>query len=303
MKIICLILFFAQPLLCYELPAVNLGYTSFLDGGPIESAPGWYWQQYFQYYNTPDYFNTSEQYWPCSNRIKYNEFLTLFQLYYEFGKSIPFLNARPGFLFQVPVTFHAKFSKNTCEIRAGGSGWSDITLGLYFQWQPVMYNGRPLIINRVEFDITFPTGYYKKNAFLSPSDNLIVINPYWAASLFITEKLVADWRIHYLWCSQRSSDRIQPGQAFHANHSVGYYVTPRLFAGINGYWLWQFTNDRWYAKEILHSRERVIALGPGALYALVKNYDVIIFANLYFEAYTRNRPQGTRAFVRLLVHF
>ncbi|MCY1541680.1 putative MetA-pathway of phenol degradation [compost metagenome] len=78
----------------------------------------------------------------------------------------------------------------------------------------------------------------------------------------------------------------------HANFNLLYAFTPRFQAGINGYWLNQISDSRIDGHEVSGRREKVFAIGPGALFAFSRQDSLM--ANLYFESESRNRPEGNR---------
>ncbi|MDR6353503.1 hypothetical protein Q3H58_000174 [Pseudomonas psychrotolerans] len=157
----------------------------------------------------------------------------------------------------------------------------------------------PRFVQRVEFQINVPTGEYDRDKDINPGNHAWSLDPYWAATYWFTPKWTVSVRAHYLYNFKNDKPSyafgdvsdIQAGQALHANFATEYAVTPQLRLGINGYWLKQITDTQVDGHDVSGRREKVWAIGPGAMYSFSKNDHLV--ANAYFEQDAENRPEGS----------
>ena len=292
----------------YDLPPVNLGFTSFLDGGP-PAGPGLYFQQYFQYYNSDTFKDKDGKTIPFP-KPDLNAYISLTQLIYQSNQPILF-GGKWGVDLIVPVVgFDLSYGAPGPFPDANDSGIGDILVGPYIQWDPVMGKNGPIFMHRIELQTTFPTGKYDRNKELNPGSNSYTFNPYWAATLFLTPQWTASTRIHYLWNSENdepnrgfgAAKKTQAGQAIHLNYATEYEIIPHMLrAGINGYYLKQITDTQADGKSVAGSKEQVFAIGPGLLFSFSQNDH--LFFNAYFEMAAENRTQGNRFNFRWTHHF
>ena len=281
----------ATMVLAYDQPSVNLGATSFLDGGP-PSGPGFYFQEYVQYY-TAD--TLPDLPFPLSDP-EITVWASLNQLIYQSDQELLF-GGKWGLDVIVPiVSFDAAGFLND-----NGTGFGDLLVGPYLQWDPIMGPGGPRFMQRVELQTIWPTGKFDRDKGLNPGSNHFSFNPYWAATYFFTPRLEGSWRLHYLW-NDRNKDRdLKPGQAVHGNFAASYELVPnRLRAGLNGYYFKQVTDSRQGGVKV-PGREQVLGIGPGVLWSLSQSDH--LFFNTYFETSVKHRPKGQRFQVRWVHHF
>jgi anthranilate 1,2-dioxygenase (deaminating, decarboxylating) large subunit len=314
--LLILMLGLTPPVKAYDLPAVNLGATSFLDGGP-PAGPGFYYTHYFQYYTAKSLrgANGTEVFPnPVFPDAKVDAWISLSQIIAQCPKKMV-LGAQPGLNVIIPVL---DLGISGTPLAANKAGLGDITVGPFLQWEPIMGKKGPIFMHRVEFQMLLPTGKYDNQFQLNPGANFFSFNPYWSGTLFITPKLTLSTRVHYLWNDSNDDpdlswsasalwnpsgvNSVTAGQAVHANFATEYeLIEKRLRVGLNGYYLKQITDTRFNDNKIANRREEVLGLGPGALYSFNQNNH--LFFNAYFETATENRTEGMRFQLRFVHHF
>jgi hypothetical protein len=296
----------ATPAAAYDEPlGLNLGFTSFMDGGP-PAGPGWYFSEYIQLYNGDhlrDYPIVSARDGDVDAWVSLNQFI------YQSDQTL-LLGGKWGLDVIVPlVCIDADPAAPD-----NGAGLGDLLVGPFLQWDPIMGANGPILVHRVELQMVFPTGKYDHDYALNPGSNFFSFDPYWAATWFITPKLTATCRAHYLWNDKNNDpfrglgatvDDTQAGEAFHANFASSYEVLPKqLRVGVNGYYLRQTSDskiDDPANPGDPDAREQVFGIGPGAMWSFSK--DMHLFFNMYFESHVKNRPEGERYNLRLVYHF
>jgi hypothetical protein len=281
-----------------QLPGVNLGATSFLDGLPPPGGPGWYFEEYFQYYNSSRVLDNhgNEVQLPTSRGTfetpQVQLWVMLTQLVYQSNQQI-LPKGRWGLSLTVPVVVTNVSPNDFIGFQEQSYSFGDIFFGPFIQWDPTVGKRGPFFAQRIEFDVVFPTGTYDSLKQVNAASNIFSFNPYWAATLFLHPKWNVSWRLHYLWNSTNPDTNVQPGQAIHLNFATSVEVlNGRLHLGVNGYYLQQITDSQLNGSPIPDSKERVVGIGPGALY-IFSNKDVLFF-NTYFEVEARNRTEGVR---------
>ncbi|SAL32259.1 protein involved in meta-pathway of phenol degradation-like protein [Caballeronia terrestris] len=291
----------------YDEPQVNLGLTSFLDGAP-PAGPGLYIEEYLQYYAADRLNDNNGNKLPLP-RQKVDMISSVTQFLYL--SPTRFLGGNPGFDLLLPAILgHDIDDGLNNAVLKGQSGVGDVIFGPLLQFGPYVGPNGPIFSHRFELDISAPTGAYNHNNAMSPGSHFWSINPYWAGTFWLTPKLTASVRFHYLWNSRNSDPNAsfgpdvtstQAGQALHANFAIEYTITPTLRLGVNAYWFNQISDTKVNGSDAEGRRERVWAIGPGMLCSFSK--DDHLFLNAYFEQGARNRSEGNRFVARYVHHF
>lgn len=303
---ICIL--FSSSVWSYDEPAVNLGYTSFLDGGP-PAGPGFYFQNYLQYYSTHRFNDLNGNPLPLP-RTDLNLTADITQVIYL--SKYRLLGGNLGVSALLPWLVEADLNDGLNNmVLKSKTGNGDLFIGPALQFDPVMRSDGqgPWFINRLELDFIVPVGQHNRNAAINPGSHFWSFNPYWAATVWVTPRWSTSVRLHYLWNAKNTEPNIafgpavfstQAGQAIFGDFATEYGLTEKFHIGINGYFFNQITDTRVNNIAMPGRQESVWAIGPGILYGLTKNQFLIF--NIYSEQDAKNRPEGSNFILRYVLH-
>lgn len=208
----------------YDLPNIAFGSASFFDGGPLRARRGLYLQTFAQYYSSDKFLDARGHLLEGLPSPRLNVFATATQLIFITKRK--FLNAKIGFDAAIPLYLHNHVSANKLGITTEGGGWGDLVLGAFLQWDAIFKkDGLPLFVHRLEFDVYCPTGFNEAvPGTIYPGNGFFFIDPYWAATWFITRDWSLSGRISYAWSAKGQKNRKTGGLGSAFELHIGIYA-------------------------------------------------------------------------------
>lgn len=189
------------------------------------------------------------------------------------------------------------FAAKASQLSGSATGQADMEVEGFVDWQ--------LEETRViaGFTVDAPTGSYDMNKSVNPG-----AGKYWTVSpLLIVSKvwengLEAGMRATYSFNSPNQDTHVRSGQYLHVDWSALYHFNDQWRAGLQGYTVYQTTNDEGPWVDPSGNKARVYSAGPTVAYLSESGNWALDFKIMQeFEA--RNRPQGQLAWLRLNFRF
>ncbi|MFQ6312634.1 SphA family protein [Lysobacter capsici] len=278
-------------------PPVNLGSTSFEDGG---GGKGFMFQWSMSNFRASDSYDAGGHRRPGA----FSRDLWVARPHLAYAWDREFLGGVPGVEVIQPIA--------SLDIKTGALDESQTRLGNTFvgpfvQWSGKHLFGRPFS-SRLTLGFNVPIGAYDRAAAVNLGNNYWSFNPYYAFTWRGTDKLEVSGRLMYLW-NGRNTDpetsldarfgapvrNTQVGQAWHMNLSASYLVAPQWRVGAGMYVFNQSTADRINGISQAASREHLFGVGPGVQW---RGKSDRLIANYYFESHARNRAAGEQLVLR-----
>lgn len=279
------------------LPPLNLGDSTFQDG---VAGPGWLIQQTLSAYRADTFRDADGHRIDAAPEVA--SIALLMQASYLSERRV--LGAWWGAEAIVPLV-HARVRPVAGPgLEATGAG--DIFISpVILQWPGMSLAGRPFW-QRVNLNVTLPTGRHGRPARLDLGSNAWLFNPHYAFTWEASPQWEISGRVHYFRAgtsrtpgpgSEASTSR--PGDAVHLNTAISRALGRNLRLGASMYALAQITEDRVDGQR-LAGRERVLGFGPSISW---RRGNSSIHATAYVERLAKDRAEGNRLSLRYAATF
>ena len=122
---------------------------------------------------------------------------------------------------------------------------------------------------------------------------------YWI-TWFPIEQIEVSGSFVYLYNFKNDSTNYKSGQEFNIDWGLGYDVTPKFQAGLNGYFYQQTTDDTFNGTDVPGgNRGRAAAIGPFIRFHPSRDYGITLKWQKEFAV--ENRASGNRFFLQFSV--
>ncbi|MFT4249717.1 MAG: transporter [Pseudomonas sp.] len=280
---------------------LNTGGTSFLDGF-TRTDPGWAIVQYARFSRLDAIKDANGDDVAALRDPRIDSTLLLTQVAYVTHYTP--LGGVLGFTALVPlVNLHASFAADSlARLSDNGFGLGDITFGPYLQMQPVVRDGRPVFVQRFEFDAVAPVGKFDRDRDLNQSSGYWSLIPNWAFTVLPTPQWEISARLNYVYNFRADKAANAPvldgftfrngqaGDAFWVNFASSYALAPAFRLGVAGYYLKQLRDNRTNGQRVADTKQSLLYLGPGASWQIDAHN--ILNANLYLPVEVKNAASG-----------
>ena len=280
---------------------LNLGLSSFFDGFTPTTPDSFALSNYTKFEHLDEITDSTGRASSTFNNPRLDVFVDVLQLIWVSPLGVP--GGVVGVTVLQPlVSLDSHFDEPGLVLHDNGVGLGDTVFGPYYQSLPIIRDGRPVFSYRVEMDVIAPSGSYNSKRDINQSSGYWSLIPYVAFTALPTPDIEISARMHYIYNFETNNipnpppipgfDFIdgQAGQAGWINFAASYAVSPDLNAGLNGYYLKQFTNDRLNGVSLPGSQKEELYLGPGIHLPL--DHVNMLNLNAYFPIESKGLPEG-----------
>jgi len=198
------------------------------------------------------------------------------------------------------LVFHTIVPLVDVDVSVNGMSDSKQGLGDIFVGAGLGFHHSDKLHTIAALDMIAPTGRYDADDLANPGRNYWALEAVYAATYIDPEGFNGDIKLMYDYNFENDDTDYRSGQEFHFDYALGWAVTPKLVAGVGGYYYRQVTDDELNGHSLDRTRGQAFAIGPALKYS---GDNWFLNAKWQQESQVKNRAEGDAFWLKLTVPF